>query len=129
MGVGTKGDGVVMQKRNIPVGAILGVGLLGTLIALGQDSRPPRPRAITPPPASDAAPSLENVAVPAKPIDSKMQIEVSHEPPLTPAAKNTIQPVQHTVTKPATSKTTLPDVLLPPLPQPPVVVVDPSLFG
>ncbi len=80
----------MMHKRNITVGTILGAGLLGSLIAWGQDS-PPRPRAIAPPPLGEVAPLDES---PAKKIEPGAVPEV---PPLPifPDPKSAIHAVQY----------------------------------
>jgi hypothetical protein len=93
---------VVAHKRKITAGAIAGAGLLGTLIALGQDSGPPRPRAIMPPPASESAPLSPVVPAPAAKKTDETPPAAPDAVPL-PASvtqpKEPILPVQHIETK------------------------------
>ena len=100
-----------MHKRTITVGAILGVGLLGTLFAMAQESALPRPRPVMPPPAKETDAPLILPETPA--ASAPTLVETPAEPPMmlpdlpaTPKAptlepKDVIQPVQHLEIKPA----------------------------
>src|SRR4051794_4924515 len=123
-----------MHKRNIMVGGILGAGLLGTLIAMGQDSGPPRPRPVMPPPASDYN-SLPTVsAEPASKAEGKDDVkspalpDAMPLPPVFSPAKEVLQPVQHVEPKQEPKKTIDAKDVLPKLPAPPVFD-DPSPLG
>lgn len=108
----------MMHKRHITVGTLLGVGLLGTLIAMAQESEMPRPRPVAPPPMSENEP-----------------LPIPEKPTLPP----TLPPVLPPITPPAVSPTvptTLPELpTMPketPLPEPkaplmPIQFVEPKV--
>jgi hypothetical protein len=118
----------VMHKRNITGGAILGAGLLGTLIALGQDSGPPRPRPIMPPPVSDVVPN-EAPIVPKKEGPKTVTLPEPMPLPTFEPSTNPIQSIQHVEPNSERKKTAVPDYkdALPKLAPPPALLEVPPL--